>query len=142
MTLSQISRVLNARLLMPLGNRDFLKREVQAMNAEINLGFTIPDPSRSSRKISWRSRASCRGTVVLTINGKWQIVVYESLLELMCILLICSRGDVVDVWDQPTAMSFTLPDGSRHEHTFICWIILEIHTGTSGETKVRMPILP
>ncbi|MHA6265701.1 hypothetical protein ACXYMP_02385 [Aliiroseovarius sp. CAU 1755] len=81
-------------------------------------GFVEPDPSRSSRKISWRSRASCRGTLVLRLNGRQQIVVYESLLELMCILLISSRGDVVDVWDQPAPVPFFLPDGSRHEHTF------------------------
>ncbi len=87
-------------------------------------GFVLPDPSRSSRKINWRSRASCRGTLVLRLNGHQQIVVYESLLELMCILLISSRGDLADVWDQPEPMSFSLPDGSHHEHTFDYRVIL------------------
>ncbi|MEM5518970.1 hypothetical protein WNY37_18570 [Henriciella sp. AS95] len=87
-------------------------------------GFALPIPSRSTRKINWRSRASCRGTVVLRLNGQSQVVVYESLLELMCILLICSRGDVVDVWDQPRPIPFHLPDGSRHEHTFDYWVQL------------------
>ncbi|MBM1689274.1 hypothetical protein [Sulfitobacter geojensis] len=81
-------------------------------------GFIVPDPSRSSRKINWRSRASCRGTIVLSLNSRQQVVVYESLLELMCILLISSRGDLADVWDQPEPIRFTLPDGSHHEHTF------------------------
>lgn len=87
-------------------------------------GFKLPEPSRATRKISWRSRASCRGTVVLRFNGRQQIVVYESLLELMCILLISSRGDLADVWDQPEPLSFSLPDGSRHEHTFDYLVIL------------------
>lgn len=59
------------------------------------------------------------------MNGRRQIVVYESLLELMCILLVCSRGDVVDVWDQPTPVSYLLPDGRRREHTFDYRVILE-----------------
>lgn len=87
-------------------------------------GFVLPDPSRSSRKINWRSRASCRGTLVLRLNGRQQIVVYESLLELMCILLISSRGDLADVWDQPRPVQYFLPDGSRHEHTFDYRVIL------------------
>lgn len=87
-------------------------------------GFALPNPSRSTRKINWRSRASCRGTLVLRLCGRSQVVVYESLLELMCILLICSRGDVVDVWDQPRPIPFHLPDGSRHEHTFDYWVQL------------------
>lgn len=87
-------------------------------------GFTLPNPSRHTRKINWRSRASCRGTLVLRLRGRSQVVVYESLLELMCILLICSRGDVVDVWDQPRPVPFHLPDGSRHEHTFDYWVQL------------------
>ncbi|MEP1539087.1 MAG: hypothetical protein ABJQ34_18660 [Paracoccaceae bacterium] len=81
-------------------------------------GFIVPGPSRSSRKINWRSRASCRGTLVLSLSSRQQVVVYESLLELMCILLISSRGDLADVWDQPEPIRFSLPDGSRHEHTF------------------------
>lgn len=94
------------------------------MTNNVETGFSLPDPSRASRKISWRSRASCRGTVVLTLKGRRQIVVYESLLELMCILLISSRGDLVDVWDQPEPMPFSLPDGSHHEHTFDYRVIL------------------
>lgn len=35
---------------------------------------------------------------------------YESLLELMCILLISSRGDLADVWDQADPMPLFLPD--------------------------------
>lgn len=80
-------------------------------------GFVLPEPSRATRPVSWRSRGSCRGTVVLRLQERRQVVVYESLLELMCILLITTRGDVIDVWDQPSAIKFVRPDGSAHSHT-------------------------
>lgn len=80
-------------------------------------GFVPPEPSRATRPVSWKSRGSCRGTAVLQLGSHRQIVVYESLLELMCILLIISRGDIIDVWDQPPAIQFNRPDGSSHSHT-------------------------
>lgn len=90
-------------------------------------GFVLPIPSQTSRKISWRSRGSCRGTAVLRLNGSQQIVVYESLLELMCILLITTRVDVLAVWDQPPAIRYRRPDGTLHEHTFD--YLIELETG-------------
>ncbi|WP_321365437.1 TnsA endonuclease N-terminal domain-containing protein [uncultured Celeribacter sp.] len=87
------------------------------MSSQNSNGFILPEPSRATRPISWKSRGSCRGSAVLYLGSHRQIVVYESLLELMCILLIISRGDVIDVWDQPPAIHFRRPDGSHHEHT-------------------------
>lgn len=87
------------------------------MSSQTINGFALPEPSRATRLISRKSRGSCRGTAVLYLGSHRQIVVYESLLELMCILLIISRGDVIDVWDQPPAIHFSRPDGSHHEHT-------------------------
>jgi len=87
------------------------------MSNQVIKGFVLPEPSRATRSISRKSRGSCRGSAVLYLGSHRQIVVYESLLELMCILLIISHGDVVDVWDQPPAIHFSRPDGSHHQHT-------------------------
>ena len=106
------------------------------MNEQRRKSFVEPHPSRSTRKISWRSRASCRGTIVLRLQERQQIVVYESLLELMCVLMICSRNDVVDVWDQPSPVPYSLPDGSQHEHTF------DYHVTLSDQLRYAVAIKP
>ncbi|KLK93102.1 hypothetical protein AA309_11115 [Microvirga vignae] len=45
-------------------------------------------------------------------------MVYESGLELKTLLLLITDPDVVDVWDQPPAVSYVDPAGKERSHTF------------------------
>lgn len=45
-------------------------------------------------------------------------MVYESGLELKTLLLLTTNPDVVDVWDQPPAVSYVDPSGKERSHTF------------------------
>ena len=80
--------------------------------------FTAPLKSRATRKIPLRSTASCRGSIVTRLNGVMITLHFESLLELMVILLLTTRGDVVEIWDQPPAITYYTPDGKQKTHNY------------------------
>jgi hypothetical protein len=84
------------------------------------LGYREPLPSKSTRKISMKSRTSCRGFATFWSEADqwWRRIVFESLLELMFIHLILARGDVQDIWEQPTAMHFVRGNGKPAQHVF------------------------
>lgn len=84
------------------------------MNHTENHLFRPPLPSRATRKIPMRSRASCRGLVAL----EGQKFAIESLTELRTLLQILSRADVANVWEQPPAVSYRDSRGRIKSHTF------------------------
>ena len=66
-----------------------------------NRGYREPLPSISTRKISMKSRTSCRGFIPVWLPSEqwWRRIVFESYLELMFIQLILARGNVYDIWE-------------------------------------------
>ena len=83
-------------------------------------GYREPLPSISTRKIAMRSRTSCRGYIPVWLPSEqwWRRIVFESQLELMFIQLICSRGNVFDIWEQPPAVPYINEDGKRVHHYY------------------------
>lgn len=86
--------------------------------------FTAPLKSRATRKFSWKSRERCSGTVVININGTMITLHFESKLELMVIMFLLGRGDVVEIWDQPPQVSYLKADGNLGKHTFDFRVVL------------------
>lgn len=82
--------------------------------------FRSPDPSRATRTVAMQSTASMRGTVVakLSSEGHPRTFVYESKLEQSFFFIAATRPDVLDIWEQPSAISFFDGDGKRRLHTF------------------------
>ena len=80
-----------------------------------------PLPSRATRIISKRSKASSRGAITASppaLGGRDRIIQFESKLEQRVLFLLLARRDLWDIWDQPPAISYTAPDGRTRHHTF------------------------
>jgi hypothetical protein len=77
----------------------------------------LPEPSRATRTIHASSKGSLVGALVAG-TGVGRVMVYESGLELKTLLLLTTNPDVVDVWDQPPAVSYVDPSGKERSHTF------------------------
>lgn len=87
--------------------------------------FTPPLKSRATRKIPWRSPTSCRGSIVVRLNGIPVTLHFESLLELMVIMQLLARGDVVEIWDQPPPITYCRAGGKLTRHTYDFLVALE-----------------
>ncbi len=90
-------------------------------------GYREPLPSLSTRKVAMRSRTSCRGFIPVWLASEqwWRRVVFESQLELIFIQLMLSKGNVFDIWEQPTAVPYIDENGKRAQHFFdflITWM--------------------
>lgn len=86
--------------------------------------FTSPLKSRATRKFSWKSRERCSGSIVVQINGIMITLHFESKLELMVIMVLLGRGDIVEIWDQPPQVSYLKADGNIGKHTFDFRVVL------------------
>ena len=82
--------------------------------------FQPPHKSRATRQLSWRSKASLRGTLVaqLPADDHPRGIVFESKLEQRFLYITLARNDVHDVWDQPPAVIYWNAKGRTQTHTF------------------------
>lgn len=96
----------------------FPEHVLQAM-ADMNLSpaFAPPRQSRATRYISLRGRGSYRGAVAAQLSGVSRMIVFESLLEYHCLIMLLTDRSVVDVWDQPPKIDYTTIDGRLTDHT-------------------------
>lgn len=83
-------------------------------------GHRLPEASRATRKVSFRSRTSVRGMVPVWIEAQQCIrrIFFESKLELVFIMLAMTSGRVVDLWEQPPAVVYKDVKGKERKHTF------------------------
>lgn len=95
-------------------------------------------PSRATRQINYRSRASGRGSLVRLrrFDNRLLHLVAESFAEIRCVNLLMARRDVVDIWDQPQRVKFTKANGKTGTHTFDYLVKL-----TSGR-KIAIAVKP
>lgn len=87
--------------------------------------FTSPLKSRATRKFSWKNRDRCSGSIVVSLNGVMITLHFESKLELMVIMLLLSRDDVIEIWDQPPHVTYRKADGSIGKHTYDFRVVLD-----------------
>jgi hypothetical protein len=82
----------------------------------------IPDtkPSRASRKISLHSKGSVRGFDFIDGRKTW----YEAELEWKCGLVAKLLTEVVDIVEQPPAVTYLDEDGNERRHTFD-WLVVK-----------------
>jgi hypothetical protein len=80
-------------------------------------GYRLPEPSRASRKIARASRGHFNGHVVAG-DGPGRIIRTESNLELLVLLALLMRPEIVDVVEQLPAIRYIDMNGIRREHVF------------------------
>lgn len=80
-------------------------------------GYRLPEPSRASRKIARASRGHFNGHVVAG-DGPGRIIRTESHLELVVLLVLLARPEIVDVVEQLPPISYIDMNGVRSEHVF------------------------
>lgn len=82
--------------------------------------FQEPSPSRATRHIPLRSKASLRGTLIAQLPSEKhpRKIAFESRLERDFLLLSLARNDINSIWDQPPAIKYQNADGKRQSHTF------------------------
>lgn len=82
----------------------------------------IPDtlPSRASRQISLHSKGSVRGFDFINGRKTW----YEAELEWKCGVVAKAHPEVVDVVEQPPAVTYVDDDGKERRHTFD-WLFIK-----------------
>lgn len=81
--------------------------------------YQPPRRSRATRSFAARSKSSVRGFLFahLPAQDRPRQIIYESNLERRVLLTFLARRDLVDVWDQPPAISFSGPSGTLRHHT-------------------------
>ncbi len=89
-------------------------------------GDLAPLPSRATRNIPKRSRASSRGAILahLPSDNHARIIQYESKLEQQVLWLFLANKDVVDIREQPVPVFYTDHLGHRKSHVFDFWVQL------------------
>ena len=85
-----------------------------------------PLPSRATRKIAKRSKASSRGGIVakLPANCRKRVIQFESKLEQRVLWLLLATKDVYDIWEQPPSLTYINHEGKYRLHTFDFLIVL------------------
>jgi hypothetical protein len=103
-----------------------------------SLIYRAPEPSRASRDVVRRSKASLRGSVMAMLPAfeRPRMIQYESLLELLFLCLMLLRPDVHDILEQPPAIRYRRADGTTASHVFDFLVTL-----TSGE-RIAVAIKP
>ncbi|MDP3256714.1 hypothetical protein [Bosea sp. (in: a-proteobacteria)] len=74
----------------------------------------LPKESRSSRNVHGKSRGACRPSVI--VNG--YEVMCESGLERKVATVLATDPDVLDLQEQPPAVTWFDAEGNAHRHTF------------------------
>ncbi|MFY2822971.1 TnsA endonuclease N-terminal domain-containing protein [Ruegeria sp. MALMAid1280] len=89
-------------------------------------GDLAPLPSRATRNIPKRSRASSRGAILahLPSDNHTRVIQYESKLEQRVLWLFLANKDVVDIREQPVPVFYTDHLGRRKSHVFDFWVQL------------------
>lgn len=97
-----------------------------------------PEPSRASRDVVRRSKASLRGSMIATLPAyeRPRVIQFESMLEYRFLCLTLLRPDIHDILEQPPAILYRRADGSTARHVFDFLITL-----TNGE-RIAVAIKP
>ncbi len=97
-----------------------------------------PEPSRASRGVVRRSKASLRGSMIAKLPAfeRPRVIQFESMLEYRFLCLTLLRADVHDILEQPPAIHYRRADGSTASHVFDFLVTL-----TSGE-RIAVAIKP
>lgn len=103
-----------------------------------NLIYHAPEPSRASRDVVRRSRASLRGSMIAKLPAfeRPRIIQFESMLEYRFLCLILVRSDIHDILEQPPAIPYKRSDGSSATHVFDFLVTMQ-----SGE-RIAIAIKP
>ena len=85
-----------------------------------NHGVLPPLPSRATRRIAKRSKASSRGAVVVQLpcEDRPRVIQFESKLEQRVLWLLLARPDVRDIQEQPPSLGYMDERGKARRHTF------------------------
>ncbi len=83
----------------------------------------LPAPTKASRIPAHHSKGSHRGRLLNTKTNR--SLVYESKLEADVALVTLMRREVVDLWDQPPAVSYRDEDGVWRKHTMDYLAVLD-----------------
>lgn len=89
-------------------------------------GVRAPLPSRATRNIPRRSRASSRGAILASLpaDDRPRIIQFESKLEQRVLWLLLANKDVMDIREQPLPVTYTDHQGKRRSHVFDFWVVL------------------
>lgn len=89
--------------------------------------YRTPEPSRATRKIPRRSKASLRGSMVAKLPGfeRPRVLWFESAHEYRFLCQMLVREDVFSIWDQPPAISYVDGRGRKRGHTFDFLVTLQ-----------------
>lgn len=100
--------------------------------------YRAPGPSRASRDVVRRSKASLRGSMIAKLPAfeRPRVIQFESMLEYRFLCLMLLRPDVHDILEQPPAIRYRRADGSTASHVFDFLVTL-----TSGE-RIAVAIKP
>ena len=100
--------------------------------------YRAPEPSRASRDVVRRSKASLRGSMIAKLPAfdRPRIIQFESMLEYRFLCLMLVRADVHDILEQPPAIQYRRADGSPASHVFDFLV-----TMTGGE-RIAVAIKP
>lgn len=85
-----------------------------------NLIYRAAEPSRATREVVRRSKASLRGSMIAKLPAfqRPRVIYFESMLEYRFLCLMLVQPDVHDIQEQPKAISYRRHDGSQGTHTF------------------------
>lgn len=99
--------------------------------------YRPPLPSKATRQVIRRSRASCRGTIVWKLPADpWpRMIHFESWLEYLVLCLLLVQHDPYDVWEQPPAISYIDPRGRPSTHYFD--FLVTLRNGTKLAVTVK-----
>lgn len=100
--------------------------------------YRAPEPSRASRDVVRRSKASLRGSMIAKLPAfeRPRVIQFKSMLEYRFLCLTLLRPDVDDILEQPPAIRYRRADGSTASHIFDFLVTL-----TSGE-RIAVAIKP
>jgi hypothetical protein len=86
----------------------------------VNLTYRAPEPSRATRDVVRRSKASLRGSMIAKLPAfeRPRVIQFESMLEYRFLCLMLVRPDVLDIQEQPPAIRYRRADGSEASHVF------------------------
>lgn len=102
------------------------------------LTYRAPEPSRASRDVVRRSKASLRGSMIAKLPAfkRPRVIQFESMLEYRFLCLTLLRPDIHDILEQPPAIRYRRADGGIANHVFDFLVTL-----TSGE-RIAVAIKP
>lgn len=100
--------------------------------------YRAPDPSRASRNVVRRSKASLRGSMIAKLPAfdRPRTIQFESILEYRFLCMMLVRPDVYDIMEQPPAIHYRRADGSNASHVFDFLVTL------SSRDRIAIAIKP